>query len=67
MATVFADTAEHDGRYSDVSHKTFSELYVIQALSEPNPTILYCGTWDFISIEVVDRIDAFRAIRLISV
>jgi hypothetical protein len=28
MPTVFADTAEHDGRYSEGSHKRFSELQV---------------------------------------
>jgi hypothetical protein len=37
MATVFADTAEHDGRYSDGNHTTFLELYVIHAPLELNP------------------------------
>ena len=36
MPIVFPDTAEHDGRYSDGNHTTFSELYVIHAPFELN-------------------------------
>ena len=34
IPTVSADTAEHDGRYSEGSHTTFSELNFIHTLSE---------------------------------
>jgi hypothetical protein len=34
---VFLDTAEHDGRYSEGSHTTFSKLYVIHAPSKLKP------------------------------
>jgi hypothetical protein len=37
IPTVFADTAEHDGRYSKGNHTTFSEPYFINAPSELNP------------------------------
>jgi len=67
MATAFADTAEHDGRYSEGSHKTFLELYVIQAESELSPTFSYRGTWEFILVEVVDVFDVLRAIMPILV
>ena len=62
IATVLADTAEHDGRYSEGSHKMFSELNVIQALSELRPTFSYTGTWKFVPVEVVDGINESRAI-----
>lgn len=58
MLAVSAATAEHVGRYPRGSHTSFSELYVIHALSELNP-----GPWNLISDRVVNgSSDVLRAI-----
>lgn len=68
MPTVAPDTVEHDGRYSEGSHKTFSDLYVTHAPSKLNPPPSYWRCGEFATIVLIVEVDdALIAIVPISV